>query len=255
MSSVLVKYVLTAAIRDRLLLSVVAAVVLGVCLSLFVASSAVVEQDRFTLVYMGSGLRALGLFGLVLFVIFFIRRQFDARDIEYLLSRPVSRLTLLLSTSCAFSLLALGLALLLGLVVGGVAASGGHSDGVPLWFSGVAAEFVLMVNVALFFSMVLSSPVTAGMATLGFYVLARMMGQLLGILQSPPVYFPGQDAMTQVMNMVSMLIPRLDLMTQTSWLVYGSAEVKDYLFILVQAAVFLGLVLVAALIDLVRRQF
>lgn len=255
MSSAIIKYILTAALRDKLLLSVAAVVVLGICLSLFLSSSAVIEQDQFTIVYLGSSLRILGLIGLVLFAIFFIRRLFDARDIEYLLSRPVSRVSLTLSCSAAFSLLALAAAVLLGLIVGGIAASSGHVTGVALWFTGVAAEYIVMVNVALFFAFVLSSPVTAGMAALGFYVLARMMGQLMGIIQNTPVSFPGQELLNQVMNMVAMLMPRLDLMTQTSWLIYGNTGVQDYLFILLQTAVFLALILTAALIDLVRRQF
>lgn len=255
MSSAIIKYILTAALRDKLLLSVVAVAVLGICLSLFMASSAVIEQDQFTLVYMGSSLRILGLIGLVLFTIFFIRRLFDARDIEYLLSRPLSRLKLMLSSSAAFSLLAIGSATLLGLIVGGLAASSGHVAGVALWFTGLAAEYVVMVNVALFFAFVLSSPITSGMATLGFYVLARMNGQLMGIIQGGEIRFPGQEILNNVMNMVSMLMPRLDLMTQTSWLIYGDGGVQDYAFILLQTVIFLALILTAATIDLVRKQF
>jgi ABC-type transport system involved in multi-copper enzyme maturation permease subunit len=255
MSTAIIKYILTAALRDKLLLSVVAVAALGICLSLFMASSAVIEQDQFTLVYMGSSLRILGLIGLVLFTIFFIRRLFDSRDIEYLLSRPISRLTLMLSSSAAFSLLAIGSALLLGMIVGGVAASSGHVSGVALWFVGIAAEYVVMVNVALFFAFVLTSPITAGMATLGFYLLARMNGQLMGIIQNSGNSFPGQQLLNNIMNMVSMLMPRLDLMTQTSWLIYGDGGVQDYLFIFVQTGIFLALILTAATIDLVRRQF
>ena len=254
-SSALVQYVLTAALRDKLLLAVVAVTVLGICLSLFSASSAVIEKDQFAIIYMASGLRLLGLVGLTLFVTFFVRRSFDARDIEYLLSRPISRLSLIFSNAVAFSILAVGAGLLMTLIIGSVAYSSNDVAGVFLWAFGVTAEYILMVNVALFFAMVLTSPVTAGLAVMGFYVLARMMGQLLGITNGIPVHFPGIEALNMGMKMVSMIIPRLDLMTQTSWLVYGSAGVVDYIFIVFQTVVFLGLVLVAALIDLVRRQF
>jgi hypothetical protein len=52
-----------------------------------------------------------------------------------------------------------------------------------------------------------------------------------------------------------MLMPRLDLMTQTSWLIYGPGDVIDYAFIVMQALVFIALVLIASIIDLVRREF
>lgn len=254
-SAALVRYVLTAAIRDRLLLSILAVVGLGVCLSLFSASSALIEQNQFAVVYMASGLRILGLAGLMLFAVFFIRRLFDSRDIEYLLSRPISRISLILSMASALSILAVGAGALLTLIVSLFAHKIGQVSGLLLWMSGVTAEFVLIVNVALFFAMVLSSPVTAGMAVMGFYVLGRMIGQLLGIAQNPPVFFPGYELINGLMKLVSMLIPRLDLMTQTSWLIYGAGTVEDYGFIILQTLVFVVLVLTAALIDLVRRQF
>lgn len=256
LSPALVKYVLTAALRDRLLLSSVAVIILGICLSLFLASSAVIEQNQFALVYMGSGLRVLTLAGLVLFVVFFIRRSFDARDIEYLLSRPVSRISLILSNAAAFSLLAIGAGVFLTLILGGMAWRGsGEVSGVLLWSAGITGEFIIMVNVALFFAMVLSSPVTAGMAALGFYILARMMGELLGITVNPPFHFAGDQTLMTVMKVVSVAVPRLDLMAQTSWLVYGTGGLSDYFFIICQALAFLILILTASLIDLVRRQF
>lgn len=253
-SPALVTYTLKAAFRDKLLWAALVMVVLTVSLSLFSASSAVVEKDQFAIVYMASGLRMFALISLILFVVFFIRRSFDARDIEYLLTRPVSRASLILSTSVAISFLAFLAGIVLALIVYGFAFKLGETEGVLLWMLGVTAELVLMVNVALFFSMVLSSPVTAGMAVMGFYVLARMMGTLLGIIREP-TGFVGETVLVPATKIISVLVPRLDLMTQTSWLIYGTGNITDYVFIIVQAAVFLGLVLVATLIDLVRRQF
>jgi hypothetical protein len=254
-STALVRYVLTAALRDRLLLAVAAVTVVGVCLSIFSASSAVVEPDKFAVVYMASGLRILGLVGLSLFVVFFIRRSFDARDIEYLLSRPISRATLVCSNAVAFSLLAMIAGGLLMLVIWGAAYRNGAPEGILLWAFGVTAEYILLANVAFFFAMVLSSPVSAGLAVMGFYVLSRMMGQLLGIIGNHPEPFPGIELLIGAFKMVSMVAPRLDLMTQTSWLLYGVNSLGDYVFIIVQAVVFLLLVLVATLVDLVRKQF
>lgn len=254
-SSALVKYVLTAALRDKLLLSFVGLIILGLCLSLISASSAVIEQNQFAIIYTGSGLRILGLLGLALFVIFFVRRSFDARDIEYLLSRPISRSNFVLSHSCAFSILALGAGFALSLIMAVMAYKSGQIEGILLWSLGVTAEYILVVNVALFFAMVLTSPVTAGMGVMGFYVLGRMLGELLGIARNGPVRYQGEEIMNAIMSLVSVLMPRLDLMTQTSWLIYGTVGVSDYLFILIQTVVFLALVLCATLIDLVRRQF
>lgn len=253
MSWPLVKYVLTAALRDRLVLSLVILLLLGVSLSVFLGSGAVTEKDHFSLVFAGGGLRFLGVLGLVLFAVFFIRRSFEARDVEYLLSRPVSRVKFLLSYAAAFSLLAIGLTFAQGLCLYMI---GPHmfGDGHMLWIASIMIENILMINTALFFSMVLSSAATAAMATFAFYVLARMMGQILGIIdQGSRLY--NLEILEFIMQVISSVTPRLDLMGQTTWLIYGPDDGIGYSFIFMQGCVFALLVILASLIDLVRRQF
>lgn len=253
MSWPLVKYVLTAALRDRLVLSLAVVIALGASLSLFLGSAAVTEKAQFSGVFAAGGLRFAGVAGLVLFVVFHMRRSFDSRDVEFLLSRPVGRVRFLLSHAAAFSLLALVMAIA---VTGAACAVSlrGVGAGHVLWGVSIAVEFVVMVNVALFFSMVLSSAASASLAVFGFYVLSRLIGQLLGIVHA------GAEThvfklLGYVMELVSVVIPRLDLMGQTTWLVYGPGDAVGLGFVLAQGVVFTALVLLAALVDLVRRQF
>lgn len=259
MNLLLVRYVLVAAARDKLMWAMAAVIILGACLSTLTSSAAIIEQGQFVLTYMGGGLRIISLVGLTLFTVFFVRRLHDSRDIEFLLTRPVSRLSLVLSQSAAFSLLAVfSGGLLMGILSLLMWKQGGVGS-VWLWSAGITFEFIIVANVAFFFSMVLTSPVTAGMATFGFYVLARMTGQLLAITHVKEsaegvgllmTFFKG------VMQVISVVIPRFDLMAQTSWLLYGAQDVgMNFLCILLQASVFLFLILTAIYIDLRRRQF
>lgn len=253
MSWPLVKYVLRAALRDRLVLSLIILLLLGTSLSVFMGSAAVTEKDYFSVVFAAGGLRFLGVLGLVLFSVFFIRRSFDARDVEYLLSRPIGRVEFLLSYAAGFSVLAAGLGLAQGACLYMVAPhmfGAGHM----LWVASIIIENILMVNTALFFSMVLSSAASSAMAVLAFYVLARLMGQILGIIDHGSKYFD-MRILEYIMQAISSVMPRLDLMGQTSWLVYGPDSGISYGFIFAQGFVFAALILLASLIDLVRRQF
>jgi len=103
--------------------------------------------------------------------------------------------------------------------------------------------------------MTLSSAVGSALATFGFYVLARMMGNLLG-MAGAGLY--ANVVLTKVLKLgaatISLVIPRLDLMAQSSWLVYGPDTI-GIVFILVQGLVFTGVVLLASLVDFSRRQF
>lgn len=255
MSAALVKYVLKGAIRDRLLITLLAMIALGIFLSLFMSSSALIEKDQFSIVYLAASLRLFALSGVMLFIIFFVRRSFLARDVEYLLTRPVTRASFILSHALAFSLIALIVSSVLGIGVGYLGYKVGNLHGTFYWITGLTCEYLLMANVAFFFAMVLTSPTAAALASFGLYVLGRMMGQLLMVAKLPPGDVPGYHVLAAVFKMVSMLVPRLDLMTQTSWLLYGVESLRDYWLIIVQAVFFLFLILMAALIDLRRRQF
>lgn len=254
MSWPLVRYVLMAALRDRLVISLGLFVIVGACLSIFLGSAALIEFDQFSRVFAAGGLRFAGVVGLVLFVVFHIRRSFDNRDVDFLLSRPLSRTGFLLSHAIAFTILAVFLSLAIGVAIL-VVSPGVLGIGHALWILSLTVEFIIIVNTALFFSMVLTSAAGSAMAVFGLYVLARLMGQLLGIAgkQGDSFFSPIFEG---VMNMVSMVVPRLDLMAQTTWLIYpDSIGEVNFTFVIFQGLIYTGLIICAALIDLRRRQF
>lgn len=252
MSKALISYALLAAIRDRLFLSLIVCLAVGASLSFFLGDSAISEKDRFTLVFAASGMRIIVVFALVLFVVFFIRRSFDSKDIEFLLTRPVSRVSIVLSYALAFLILSIFVGLCLGVVlffVGPHLFSSGHF----LWLFSVMIECIIMVNLALFFSMYISSAVTAVMASFGVYVLGRLMGQFLGIIDAGLVDENGPIAIA--LQTVSVITPRLDLLGQSSWLLYGADSSIGFVYAIFQGVVFSALVLSAASFDFLKRQF
>ena len=250
----LIIYVLTAAFRDRLFWSFLVLLGVGISLSFFLGSSALIEAEQFSVVFASGGLRIASVMALVLFVVFFIRRSFDSRDVEYILTRPISRLQFLLSHALAFQLMALVVALVVSACVIILAPGKEVTPGYFLWGFSLFAELFIMVNVALFFSMVLSSAVGSALISMGFYVLARLIGQILGIIER------GEESgihfiMEQLMYYISVLIPRLDLMGQTAWLLYPLDNIIGYGFIVAQTVIFSAIILCAALIDLTKKQF
>lgn len=254
MSAQLIRYVLLAALRDRMMWGIAIIAILGACLSIFSGSAAVIEQGQFVMTYAAGGIRILTLIGLVLFVVFYVRRSFDARDVEFLLTRPLSRLQFILSHAAAFSLLAILSGAFLTLIIFALN-RGQLSEGLALWSCGVTAEYILVANTAFFFALVLNSPVSSGLSTLGFYVLARMIGNLMAIAHANLASTGVFKGLAFLMDMIAMVIPRLDLMAQTSWLIYGNHDWHSWAFICAQSLLFLALILTAALIDLKRRQF
>jgi hypothetical protein len=248
-----VKYILAAAVRDKILLSFLLLIGVGVSLSLFLGSAAVSEKDQFSIVFAASTLRLSSLFTLILFVVFYTQKSFDTHDVEYMLSRPISRFQYLAAHTISFSILAFILTAL-SIITLFFMPSTIDTYGLALWGGSLLIELVLIANVALFFSFVLTSAVSTMLITFSFYVLARMMGGILGVIATTPEAGT-MLVMEKLMLLISIIIPRLDLMGQGSWLLYGVEGPVGWSFILGQGFVFLGLVFSATLIDFKRKQF
>lgn len=257
MNYALVKYVIKAAIRDRLVLSFLALVLVTAFLSVFIGGNAVIEARQFTLVFASGGLRLASVAGMVLFAVFFVRRSFDAKDVEFLLSRPVSRLSYVLSHGAGFTVLASIMALFVFLCLFFSVPDHEITHGLVLWALSLWVELVIMTNAAFFFSMVLTSAVSSALIVVALYVISRMMGTLLSVIDTglPENAGFGIDLFAGIFEFISLIVPRLDLMGQTSWLVYGPQQDIGVFFILAQGLAYTSLLLAATYIDLRKRQF
>lgn len=253
-SKAIIKYALLAAIRDRLLWILLILMGGAMTLSLFSASAAVTEQQQFTLVFMGSSLRLLGVFGFIIFVCFQLRRLYDHKEIDYLLTAPLSRTGFLLSLSLTY----MGLAFCFGSLVFGCLSliNGDFTMGSVLWITSVISEWLIVVAMAFFFSTLIKSATVSVLSTLSFYILSRLIGVFTGIASSGmgEVTWISQSA-AKILSFISIIVPRFDLMGQSAWLIYSENFEISFGFIFIQLVVFTALFLSAAAFDLQRNEF
>lgn len=252
-SAPLVRYVLQAASRDRLIISFIGLTLLGVSLAMFIGGAAIVEQQQFITVFAAGGLRLLSVIAACLFIAFYIQRSFAQRDVEFLLTRPLDRSAFIVSHAVAFVIVSLVLAVLSTAAVIGISFTL-VTPSYLLWGASLFAEITIMSLVTLFLAMVLPSATVTALIAIAFYILARIIGQLMGIVDTNSALW-GNESLGIITKGISVFIPRFDLMTQTSWLVYGPHGHEGFLFITAQTLAFSFLVLIAAIIDLKRRQF
>jgi hypothetical protein len=250
----MMKYIFMAAKRDKLVLSLFLMMIISSCMAVFLGSAAVIEKNLFVLVFSAGILRIVTVLGLVLFVTFYMRRAFDSKEVDYLLSRPLSRVTFIASHVLSFSIMACFAGGVAGISLYTIAPQS-FAEGHLLWIFSLMAELVIMVNAAFFFAMVLKSASASALTCLAFYALARIMGQILGILDVN-TGISDWEFINYTMRFIGMVMPRLDLMGQTSWLIYGIAENSvSAIFIAGQALLCTGLLATASYLDLFRRQF
>ena len=249
----LVFYIMATALRDRLFLAFLVMTALAAGVGMFLGGAAIVEKRELSIVYVATATRLIMVVGLVLFVCFYLRRSFESREVELMLSRPISRTAFVLAHVISFILLALVAAVIAMFVVGAVAQP--ETAALLRWSLSLWLECCIMVLTALFFSLALPSAVANVLACFGFYVLSRMIGLLTGIAQSTTADSPVLHFAGQVMEAISIVIPRLDLFGQTSWLIYGVGGEIGLSIIALQALVYAPLIVAAAIFDMKRWQF
>ena len=249
----LVAYIMATALRDRLFLAFLVLTALAASMGLFIGGTAVVEKRELSVAYVAAATRLILIAGLVLFVCFHLRRSFESREVELMLSRPISRANFVFAHVISFVILSLVAVIIATVVVGLVARP--EPAALARWSMSLWLECTIMVLTALFFALSLPSAVANVLACAGFYVLARMIGLLTGIAQTT-----GDDAVLlrvvgRIMEAISIVVPRLDLFGQTSWLIYGVGGEIGFAVIALQGLVYAPLIIAAAVFDMQRWQF
>lgn len=255
LSKPLCRYVLTAVMRDRIVQLMMVLMALGTAMSIFLGSAAVTEQQAFTIASIATTLRTLAVLGLVIFISFFVRRVFESREIDYLLATPLSRHRLLFSFATAFITVAVIFSAMIALIVVILLRKAGM--GWATWSLSVVVELSITSMVALFFAIVLRSATVSALCALGYYSLARMLGAMIGIATTK---FDGGSQFVNklvdiILQVLAVVTPRLDLMAQSAWLVYGKVTDLPLWILPTQFLVFCILFFFCAAFDLRRSQF
>lgn len=250
----IIRYTLLTALRDWLFIGLLLFIIVSVSVSVFLGSTALVEQHQMTLSYVAGSTRLILILGLVLFVCFHVRRSFENREIELILSRPISRTSFVLSYWTGFAVLAVTLIIPILTVIAFLKPEGA---GLLYWGTSVLAESAIIVAFALVSSLILTSAVSAVLATLAFYLLSRMMGFFVATITLPTqvVGLRLEQWMEMVLKGVSIILPRLDLYGKSAWLIYGVDKIEALWVYQVQSLIYIPLLLAMAIFDFKRKQF
>lgn len=250
-----IRYVLLTAIRDRLFAGLLVGIIFATYISSAMGSTAMLEPQQMTIAFAAAASRVIVMVGIIVFIAFHIRGAFESREIDLLLSRPISRTRLVLSYWLGFAVVAslLCLPAMLVLAYLGILDAKGYA----LWCLSLLVESWLVVSVTLFAAVTLKSGVVTVLTGLGFYTLARMIGFFAATAKTGMLFESQTVNMVArwVMKAISALMPRLDFFGKGSWLVYGYETLDALWLCLAQGAVFIPLLVAATVIDFRRKQF
>ena len=249
-----VRYILLTAQRDSLFFGLAISIIFSTYVAFFLGSTAVVEEGQTALVYSAGISRIVLVLGLVVFVCFHIRRSFENREIDLMIVHPISRTKFIISYVVGYSIIALFFVLFTALVLYGFArASDAKPDinGFAIWTGSVFLEAVIISAMAMTASLILRSTVLSVLLCLGFYVLARMVGFVLIIVTNP-----GSNGVSYAsFKQISKFVPRLDFFGKSEWLLYGFKSYDEITTFVIQAAIFITLLLALAVYDFKKKEF
>src|SRR5471030_2906314 len=102
-----IRYILITALRDWLFIGLLACVLCAAAISATLGNTAFLETQEMTITFAAGSARVILMVGLIVFVCFHIRSAFDTKEIDVIMSRPISRSNLVIAYWLGFAFVAL----------------------------------------------------------------------------------------------------------------------------------------------------
>jgi hypothetical protein len=248
--AILARSVLLEARRGGLPWLAAAALLAALGLAAFLSQVALTESLALQAAVAAAVLRASAVFLVATQVTASTLREMNDKGLELMMSLPLSRTTHYVGRLAGFA--ACGVAL--AVVFAAPLAIWAPPGAVALWGLSLACEAALVAAAALFFAMTLGQFVPAIAATGGLYLLARSIGAMQAIAGGPLAdeSWPARLAHYAV-DAVALVLPRLETLTRTAWLLYEPAPAGAYAAALGGAVLYTVLLVAAGLFDFHRK--
>lgn len=241
-------------LRDRLYLGLFIFIFIAFTVSIFLGSTMMVEQSQSSIIYTLGTSRTILSIGMILFVCINISRAFDNKEIEFILSKPISREQFIIGYLLGFFIA--NLLILLPIYFGVLLIFKVNKIGALYWFLTTLSENLIVISFALLSSLILKNSFSAILASFGFYAISRLMGMFVMTIDfADDISFSKHGDLGMAMKILSVIFPRLDLFSQSSWAVYGVSDSFILWVIFFQSTIYLPLMIFMAFHDFKKKQF
>lgn len=222
----------------------------ALAIAAFASQVAITESLQLQAAVCAALLRTGAVFLVATHVVTSVAREHADKAFELALSLPVTRTAYFLGKFAGHATAAAALAgffavpLLLWAPAGAVGA----------WWISLALEATLAAALGLFFAFTLANVVPALSAVAGLYVLGRTIGPMQAIAANPLADSgPLATIAHHGLDLLALVMPRLDVATRTDWVVYASAPPGEVVAALASLALYAALAVAAGLVDFHRR--
>jgi len=214
----------------------------------FAGQLAITETRELQAATAGALLRICAVLLIASHVVASTARETSDRGLEFSLTLPLSRAQYYCGKLAGFAACAALLATFFALPM----LLWAQPVPVIAWWISLACETALAAAIALFFSTTLVHIVPALGATAALYLLGRSISSMQAIAAGP---FSGhhEHALGGAVDVLAVLVPRLERATKTEWLLYAAPDAQEWAIALGGLAIYFALAAAAGLLDFRRR--
>jgi ABC-type transport system involved in multi-copper enzyme maturation permease subunit len=249
-SMILAQYTLLEAIYTRFFFILFIFIAISFGLSVFLEQIVLFEKQLVQVALISAFLRLIAIYLLGLLVISSLTQEFNQQTIYLLMALPITRTTYIIGKLLGFAVIALIVCALFALLLFAYV-----SDmQLLLWIISLYFELLLIISLAIFFSISLHQTLLALSSLIGFYLLARSIYaiQLIAYeFQSSKEWI--EFSLYYTTQFIALLLPDLSRFTRSEWLVYQTGNWNILLELGAQTAIYLLLVISASLFDFYRK--
>jgi hypothetical protein len=251
----IIKYILLTALRDRLFVGLYAIIFIAFGSSIFLGSNALSEQSYMQIAFISGSIRIILSTGIIIFICFHIKRSFDNREIDFMISRPISRHQFLLAYFASFHLILLFLVIPISALL--IIIFKLNIINSLIWSLSIFCELSIISSFAILSALILESAILSTLTSLAFYFISRIIGFAVSTIIIPAEIskISISGSIEYLLKIISSLLPRLDQFAQSKWLIYGIDNYNIIGLISIQTIIYTGLILLMSLIDFNKKQF
>ncbi|HEU5284523.1 MAG TPA: ABC transporter permease [Burkholderiales bacterium] len=246
-------YTLLEALRTRLAALVLVTLLLLLAASFFVESISVTEGARFQAGFYAASMRLAAVFIAAVYVLVSITREFNDKNLDVLLALDLPRSHYVLGKLAGFLAIAVLIAAAASLPLAWLA----PAPAALQWAGSLAAELAIVVAFALFCVVTFNQLTPAASFVVAFYVLGRAL-TAIRLMSAHPL--TGADTFSHqaiqfMVDALALVMPALDMWTQTAWLVNQPAPWSTLLELAGLSALYVALLAAATMFDFYRKNF
>ncbi|MFT4967325.1 MAG: hypothetical protein ACI9CD_000326 [Candidatus Deianiraeaceae bacterium] len=248
----LILYILQCARRDKIFLVVAICSIITFVVSLFLGSTAAYEKAQMSIVYASGAFRLVFVYGFIIFNAFFITKMIQNREIETLLAGPIPRYKLILSIVFANAILIFTLSLMAGIILQLSFWSIIPHFHMLMWSISLFLEVMISTTITIFFSIMLAHAMVSVLFATILYIISRSIGFIISAITVGVQNFSFIGIVKTITIPLSVFFPRLDLMSQSTWLIY-SEPIQNLWLIMLQPVVYISLTILACIVDFNKK--